>query len=541
MSVGSQERGVEQGEDPPSARPRRPVGAAVFGLAVFGVAMGVGLYRIGRAAYWVDEATTVMLVRWSWADLIEVIRGPEAPLGPFYLLLRPWTSLSAIEWWVRLPSALALAGAVALTGMWARRRLGTASALAGVGLTLALPVYSRYAQEARPYGLMVLAAALSAVAWWRWCERGGRLPAVGYALSVAILPLCHTLALTLVPAQVIAACVGATPDRAPGSEGPGLSRFGLAVRTAGLATLGLVPLLPYVWLVHEQAMGVAYPLPLTWSNAWTTFAASLAGPPRAAWLTDRLGAAVVVLAGVGLCGGLVLPGGRLRRAVLGFLACWAVVPPVLLSLAAISQETLVPRYFLVGLPGWGLLAGQGCVVVGRAVGVVLGAGGFPRGPARALSVVGGALPLVVTAWAGLPHQAHYRTLSGHDNGDVRPAIALLKTPPYRNVPVVMPSEQFWWIILAEAYDPSLLPRSPLAVGPAPGPDRHIVLHEVDAGMAAQRLTGLRRVAVLVRGDGPDTAGQARGAFPILSTYGVAEVSTFDGWSVVLLVRQPGGA
>jgi hypothetical protein len=554
MSGGSEKprEGDGAGQDPrddvPSARSRRPSGAAVFGSVVYLVAAGLGLYRIGRAAYWFDEAATVTLVRWSWTDLIAVIRGPEAPLGPYYLLMRPWTSISTAEWWVRLPSALTLAGAVALTGVWARRRLGTASAVAGVGLTLALPAYSRYAQEARPYGLMVLAATVSSLAWWRWCERGGRAPAIGYALSVAVLPLCHTLALTLVPAQVLAALVGATPARVT-AGGPGPSRLGLtarttlavrttlAARTAGLAALGSVPLLPYLWLVHEQAMGVADPLPLTWSNAWTTFAASVAGPPRAAWLTNRLGVAVVVLAVMGLSSGL-LRGPRGRGAMLVYLACWAVVPPVLLSLAAVSQETLVFRYFLVGLPAWGMLAGQSCVVVGRVVAAALRSDGCPPGPTRVVSVAGGALPLVVLAWSGLPHQVNYRTLCGHGNGDIRPAVALLRSPPYRDVPVVMPSEQFWWTLLAQAYDPGLPQRSPLAVGPAPGPDGHIVVHEVGADTAAERLAGRSRVAVLLRGDGPDVAARARGAFPVLAGYGVSEVSSFDEWSVVLLVRQP---
>ena len=90
-------------------------------------------------------------------------------------------------------------------------------------MTLALPAYSRYAQEARPYALMVLAVTLCVLAWWRWCERGGRAAATWYVVSVAVLPLCHTLALSLVAGQVIAALLGATargPGREPGG-GPG--------------------------------------------------------------------------------------------------------------------------------------------------------------------------------------------------------------------------------------------------------------------------------------------------------------------------------
>ena len=80
----------------PSARPRLGSGGgAAFAVAVLVVASAVGLHRIDRPAYWVDEATTVMLVRWRWTNLIDAIGGPEAPLGPYYLLMKPWTSVSA--------------------------------------------------------------------------------------------------------------------------------------------------------------------------------------------------------------------------------------------------------------------------------------------------------------------------------------------------------------------------------------------------------------------------------------------------------------
>jgi hypothetical protein len=521
-------------------RSARRAGGAALALTVFAAGLAVAGVGIGTAAYWVDEATTVMLVHWRWADLLQAIRGPEVPLGPYYLLMYPWTSVNAAEWWVRLPSALAMAGAVALVTAWIRRRLGTASALAGAGVILALPAFSRYAQEARPYGLMVLAVTCCTLAWWRWCERGGRAAATWYALGVAVLPLCHALALTVVPAQVLAALLGAAPSRATAgrsaAHAPGPRRLGPAVRTGLVAGLAVVVVLPYLWLVRQKAMGVAYPLPLTWTNAWTTFTASLAGPPRAGWLTDRLGAAVVALAGVGLLE-LVRPGDRQRGRMLGFLACWALVPPLLLCLAAVGDKTLVPRYFMVSLPAWGLLAGHGCALVGRGLAAALRAVRLPHPVPTGLAVLVGTLPVVTLAIAGMAHQTHYRTASGHGNGDVRPAIALLRTAAYRDLPVVMAPDEYWWILVAEAYDPGLPHRDPLATDRLLDEKLHVDLREVTGPDALRRLSGVNAVALLARTGDPDTALRTLAGVEALRGFRTVSVNSYDGWSVVLARRS----
>jgi hypothetical protein len=282
-------------------------------------------------------------------------------------------------------------------------------------------------------------------------------------------------------------------------------------------------------------------LPLTWSNAWTTFTGSLAGPLRTDWQTGWLGAAVVALAVVGLTD-LLLPEAPRRRRVLGFLACWAMVPPVLLSLAAVGEKTLVPRYFLVSLPAWGLLAGHGCVVVGRAVmAAPVRDGGLLRAVVRAAAGLAGLLPLAALALTGLAHQAQYRSPSGHGNGDIRPAIAMLNTVDLQDVPVVMATREFWWVILAGAYDPDLPGRSPVAGGPVLGPDRNLSLREVDGSTVERRLRGQRTLAMLVRGDDPAAALQAPFGVPGLTDADITQIAAFDGWFVVLLARSDDGA
>lgn len=511
---------------------RRWTGAA-FLLVVLVSAGAVALLGIQRPAYWVDEATTAMIVRWPWPDLLTVIQGQEAPLGPYYLLMRPWTALREDPWWFRLPSASAMVAAVVAIAWWARRRLGTASALAGAAVLLALPVFTRYAQEARPYGLLVLAAVGCAVAWWRWCERGGIGPATGYVVTVWLLGMCHVLALTLVVAQLVAAVVGAVP--AAGTYRP--RRRGLALRSVALAGVAGLPLLPFVWLVHRQAVGVAHPLPLTWRNAAATFTRSLTGPLLTVAHPGWLALGVVTLAGCAALAGIRGAVPR-ERAVLGFLVCWAVIPPGLLTLAAVSQETLVPRYFLVALPAWGMLAGRGAVAIGRMIGAGMARGRKWGVPARSVATVVGLVPLVALVAAGIPYQVHYRSPAGHGSGDIRPSIALLRTPAYRELPVILPPNEYWWVVVAQAYDPDLLRRNPLAVLPQIGPDRHLSLREVDTATARQRLAGRNEVAVLLRTSGDSMARRVVAALPELTGFGVAEVRSRDGWSVALMTRRP---
>ncbi|HET9658021.1 MAG TPA: hypothetical protein VFP72_21895, partial [Kineosporiaceae bacterium] len=126
----------------------------------------------------------------------------------------------------------------------------------------------------------------------------------------------------------------------------------------------------------------------------------------------------------------------------------------------------------------------------------------------------------------------------HDNGDVRPVLALLDSPAYRQLPVVV-LPQSWWLILLGAYRPDLPARAPLAVGPALGPDRHIVLHDADPQTAARRLAGVSALAAVVCTGDPQLARQAAAAFPALRGFQADQVTSFDGWSVVLLHRAAG--
>ncbi|HET9654762.1 MAG TPA: hypothetical protein VFP72_05375 [Kineosporiaceae bacterium] len=254
----------------------RAVGVAV--AAAGGLVLFLGL---GRPAYWLDEATTVVLVRRGWPALVRVILHTDAPLGPYYLLMKPWLAVSSAQWWVRLPSALPMAFAAGLVAAWAARRCSTATGIATGAAMVVLPSFTRYGQEVRPYGLMVLAVTACCLAWWRWLESGGQADAARYAVSVAVLPLVHLLALTVVVAQVAAAAlIGSRPQ----DGDPDRRRRGprTALRTAGLAGLAVLPVSPFLVLAQARSAGIAHPLPLTAGNWWTTFTGIFGDQPGAA-------------------------------------------------------------------------------------------------------------------------------------------------------------------------------------------------------------------------------------------------------------------
>ncbi|MFC8616858.1 glycosyltransferase family 39 protein [Micromonospora purpureochromogenes] len=203
----------------------------------------VGLYGIGDAQPWRDELATWSAATRPLGDLLRLTGTVDAATGPYYLLMHGWVRLfgdSATA--LRLPSALAMAGAAGLTAVLGRWLLGTRAGLLAGLLFAVLPGTSRYAQEARPYALaslfavlatLLLVAALRRPVWIRWA---------GYAAAVAALGLTHLLALTLLAAHAAVvlvawwrgpAAAGLTPLPAAGLAPPPAPAAGLAPPPAG--------------------------------------------------------------------------------------------------------------------------------------------------------------------------------------------------------------------------------------------------------------------------------------------------------------------
>ena len=232
----------------------RPAASTAFAVAVLPALAALVLYvfGIGTPALWLDEAATAGESGRSLSGLLGFLAERDAGLGAYYLFMHGWTSFGDGEAWLRLPSAVAMAVAVGMLADLGRRWWGSGAGVAA-GLLLALsPMASRYAQEARPYALAVLAAV--AAAWSLWRAAGYSSPTdapagsagsaglagsarrwwIAYATAVAALGVVHVVALVVLVAHplLLLAAFGRT-RRAQGVDPQGTGAQGSGPRGAG--------------------------------------------------------------------------------------------------------------------------------------------------------------------------------------------------------------------------------------------------------------------------------------------------------------------
>jgi mannosyltransferase len=164
----------------------------------------IGLVGAGRPVLSWDEVTTADVSQRSVAQIGNLVRHVDAVFGAYYLLMHAWTRMvGTSELDLRLPSIIAMAGAVAAAGELGRRLFYPLVGL-GAGLFLcAVPNTSRYAAEARPYAfaclfsviaVLLLITALSRKRPWAW---------VAYGCAVALLGFSHIVALTTLAAHAV--------------------------------------------------------------------------------------------------------------------------------------------------------------------------------------------------------------------------------------------------------------------------------------------------------------------------------------------------
>lgn len=354
------------------------------------VALVVFLWDSGTPALWSDEGATA---RDAWRDpgwLLHYLSGRDAVLGAYYLFMHVWMWIADSEFWMRLPSVLAMTAAVGLTADIARRWWGPRSALV-TGAVLALaPTVSRYAAEARPYAI---AMGLAAAASWFLIRalpddtddgeddrRGRRRKLVGYAVSIALLGLTHLLSLlVLVPHLVYVAAPLLTADRRRAAWAS-LRRWAIATGA------GLLPCLALALIAYRQREQIA------WLAA-----------PGLADVADAYVRLVGTLPLLALFLALAVTGARVERAWLT-AAVWFGATPLLLAAAGLVTPLFHPRYALVAMLGLALLVGAA----------------LRRGNGHVLVMLA-VLAAVLTG----PRQLEIRAPDGH-GPDVRPLAATLR-------------------------------------------------------------------------------------------------------------------
>jgi mannosyltransferase len=377
------------------------------GLVIFGIGAGTPLL-------WVDEYLTQAAVRRPWPDLLHWIVSRDPAPGPYYVVSKGWQTLVGSEdrFLIRLPSVVALAGAITVLASLVRRLTDPTTAWLVTGLGLALPVMSRFAQEGRPYAFAALTAV--AVVWlWRrsLLPNGSRWWSVGYGAAVVATGLAHLYTLTLVPALIMAACL-TTPT---GDRQRAVGRTIIPAAIAGPA------LLPHLVLNLRHPTGSPTDGPITVASL-AQLLRGLVPLPVAAVLAFLIMVAIVAAVRR-----------QVGRETVIVAACWAVVPPLLMLGAklAVDLPATKVRYLLFVMPAVAWLAAIGLRLVAQ------------RWLPAAIVI------LVVVAAIGMPKQVHVRSVGGHHRDW---ALApLLQVATDHGLPVITANPQAIRLVNAATY------------------------------------------------------------------------------------------
>jgi hypothetical protein len=115
-------------------------------------------WGLHRPALWLDESASVIATQRTWAGLWALLSGTDAPLVPYYAVLKAASSAvtsvapgsaASPEVLFRWPSVAVTVLAVWALTLWLARRCPPELAIVTGALLLAMGSFSRYAQEAR--------------------------------------------------------------------------------------------------------------------------------------------------------------------------------------------------------------------------------------------------------------------------------------------------------------------------------------------------------------------------------------------------------
>ncbi|MFC0005897.1 glycosyltransferase family 39 protein [Micromonospora siamensis] len=324
-----------------------------------GITLLTNLIGIGQAQPWRDELATWSAATRPVGDLVRMAGTIDAVTAPYYLLMHGWlagagNSPTAL----RLPSALAVAGAAGLTAALGDRLFGPRAGLLAGLLFAALPGTSRYGQEARPYALAALLAVLATLQLVAALYRPAPSRWAAYAATVAALGLTHLLALGLLAGHGVAVLVA--------------RRQPTTATWRREAVRWLLTLLPAAALVTPLALlaRTQHSRQLDWVDRARL--ADLAALPGGLTQSGVVGGLLVGLAALGAARGG-------RRAVLP--AACLLAPVLLLFVAGRYVPLWVPRYLALTVPFACLLAGAALAGVrlpaGLAVVALAGLLGLP--------------------------------------------------------------------------------------------------------------------------------------------------------------------
>jgi len=367
-------------------------------LLVSGVALALGLIRLGAPALWFDEAYTYKQIQRSVGQQV-------AGYQPFYYWLQEaWTAIAGTsEWALRFPSVVGAMLSCALLVVLARKLFTREVALLSGLVLAASPMFVKWSQQARGYPFVVAASLVTTLVLLRALERGSRTSWALYGLAYSWMLVMHAVAgLLLAPSQL--ALIAVRRERVL----PHGLLAGVVIAVLGVSWVGQLALRTAsdasetAWIPYPSPEYVVHALLDVSGVAGLGLALAVFG----LWRIERAG----------------------RRDLVVWLGVWALGPFVAALLVSTVREIFVDRYLLVAAPAFAML-------VACAVQSVAG-----RARAAVLVVVVVATSIGLAQWYSTAEHGNWR------GEDWRSAVAEIRSRTRRPV-VVVP----WWAAPAAAY------------------------------------------------------------------------------------------
>jgi mannosyltransferase len=380
----------------------------------------VGRFRMGNPSLGWDENASWLVSQRTPAQIVDQAGHFDGVISPYYMFLHYWTAVFGdSEISMRMPSLLAVAIGVGVAGELGRRLFNPGVGLFAALLLVAVPQLSRYAQEARAYGLAFLFATTATLLLYLALDRPGKKRWAFYGMTVALTGLAHIFALLMLAGHfyIVVSRWWLSRDRALFAWFP-------------VTFVALLPVLPFVYLGATQRGGQ-----LAWI-AEMNLDTVLAAP--GAMFGATIGGLVLI--------GLALAARWPDHALIRELGVLAVIPPVaLIGVSFVTDSVWVPRYVLFVLPAITLCAAaalRGLRFRSLLVFLLVAATAVPdqldlRGPATHMGADFRALAKVVTknqqpgdviVYAALGNWSLRAGMDYQLRDKTRPVDVLLQTP-----------------------------------------------------------------------------------------------------------------
>ncbi len=306
------------------------------------------LHAIAAKSLWLDEGSSITMARLDWFNFLRILWRREMNMVLYYLLLRGWLHLGDSLTFIRGLSVVFAVAAIPAIFLLGRRMQGTGLGLISALLLSVNAFQVRYAQEVRSYSLLVLLVIVSTYWFVSAVESGNRRDWNWYIATSSLAIYAHFFAVLVVVSHWVALRMMRQIDPAVWIQDT-QTQFRRAARLTALWTLPI-----WLFIATTGAGPIAW-IPRPHLGDVIGLLKKLSGNAEISLLTLY---SICVIGGL-LLGGLAIARQKKGAASYVVLACWLFVPLTIVLLVSIARPMFAPRYLIISMPAWIMLAAAG--------------------------------------------------------------------------------------------------------------------------------------------------------------------------------------